>query len=215
MTPITDKIASFFTKYPRKTFSKGELLVQAEENPTGVFYLEEGWVSQYDVSPNGNTVVVNLFKPVAFFPMSWAINQTPNHYFFEATTDVVAYEAPAADAVQFLKENPDVLFDLLSRVYKGTDGLLRRMAHLMGGDAMTRLRFELINAGNRFGQVQQDGSVFVPLNESELASHSGLARETVSRNLKALKAEGLVDVNHQGLVILDMIRLQTDLGSDL
>jgi CRP-like cAMP-binding protein len=215
MTDVSQKITEFFKSYPLRTFEKRQLLVRAEESLPGVFYIVEGRVSQYDITPSGNEVVVNVFKPGAFFPMSWAINNTPNHYFFEASAQVTAHVAPPADAVQFLKDNPDVTFDLLGRVYRGVDGVLRRMAHLMGGDAKSRLLFELLNAANRFGEVQPDGSIHVTLKESDVARHSGLARETVNRTMQALKAAGLVEVTRGGIAIKDIRQLESMLGAAL
>lgn len=212
---IAKKIESFFAEFPEKSFGKGEIIVHAAESPPGVMYLVEGRVSQYDISPAGTTVVVNIFKPPAFFPMSWAINKTPNNYFFEAATDVRLHLAPADAAVTFLRNHPDVLFDLLARVYSGTDGMLRRMAHLMGGDARSRLRFELLNAAYRFGERQEDGSIFVPLREGGLAEHSGLTRETINRHLQTLKEQGLVEISRRGFVLRDPKQLEHDLGDEL
>jgi CRP-like cAMP-binding protein len=214
-TELATKIRNFFKKFPEKHFDKGEVIVQAGETPPGVMYLVEGNVNQYDISPTGATVVVNVFKPPAFFPMSWAMNKTPNNYFFEAATNVAFHLAPADEVVEFIKENPDILFNLLSRVYKGTDGMMRRMAHLMGGDAKTRLHFELLNASYRFGEQKEDGSVFVPIKESDLAKHSGLTRETINRHIRTLKEQGLIEVSHQGFVLHDPKRLETDLGNQL
>lgn len=215
MSDTSEKIARFFTSYPLRTFDKRQLMIHGEDSLPGVFYIIEGRVSQYDITPSGNEVVVNVFKPHAFFPMSWAINATPNHYFFEASTKVVAHVAPAADAVQFLKDNPDVTFDLLSRVYRGVDGVLRRMAHLMGGDAKSRLLFELLNTAYRFGEQQKDGSVFVALKEGDLARYSGLARETVNRCMQDLKTTGAVSVTHSGITIKDTRQLESMLGATL
>ena len=212
---IPKKIADFFAAYPQQSFDKRQILVRAEEEFPGVFYIARGRASQYDITSSGNEVVVNVFKPGAFFPMSWAINQTPNHYFFEASTQLVVRVAPAADVVKFLHDNPDILFDLLSRVYRGVDGVLRRMAHLMGGDAKTRLLFELLNAAARFGEQQQDGSVFVPLKENDLAKHSGLARETVNRTIQNLKTAELVEVNRSGIIIKRMDQIDALLGAAL
>jgi CRP-like cAMP-binding protein len=215
MSSIPQKIADFFTPYPLRNFDKLQIMVRAEDNPPGVFYILEGRVSQYDITPSGNEVVVNVFKPGAFFPMSWAINETPNHYFFEASTKIVARVAPVADAVQFLKDNPDVAFDLLGRVYRGMDGVLRRMAHLMGGDAKSRLLFEILNATYRFGEQQKDGHISVALKESDLARHSGLARETVNRCIQDLKAVGAVSVTHKGMIVKDIQQIETMLGATL
>lgn len=212
---VAAKIQQFFERYPEREFYKQQIIVQAGEQPDGIYYLVEGRVNQYDISPRGSEVVVNIFKPPAFFPVSWAVNKVPNRYFFEAGTDVVARVAPAEDVVEFLKSEPDVLFDLLSRVYKGTDGLLRRMAHLMGGDARSRLLFEVLNVAYRFGIPDKTGAVLVPLKEGELAKHTGLARETVSRGVQNLKAIGLLEVTKTGLVLPDIKKLEAELGADL
>lgn len=212
---ILHKIEDFFGHYPKREFAKGEILIHAGEEPKGVLYLLEGQVSQYDIAANGNEVVVNVFKPHTFFPMSWAINKTPNRYFFKADSLVMAHQAPAGEAVAFLRREPEVVFDLLSRVYRGTDGLLRRTAHLMGGDARSRLLFEILNAANRFGSQGRDGATTVPLNEGELAKRSGLARETVSRAMQSLKVEGLVTVSAIGITVPNIVRLEGELGVGL
>jgi len=212
---IRSQITDFFAQYPLRAFKKGETLARPQADLPGVLHLVEGRVSQYDIAPSGNEVVINVFKPGAFFPMSSVINQTPNNYFFEASTAVTVRVAPPADVLRFLQENPDIVLDLLARVYRGTDGVLRRMAHLMGGDAKSRLLFELLNAAHRFGEQQDDGSVFVPLREGDLARHSGLARETISRQMRVLQAEGLVQVVSGGMAIPSVAALESGLGSSL
>lgn len=202
------KIKDFFAGYPLQLCEKGHILVQAGTEIPTIFYIEEGRINQYDITSSGLEVVVNVFKPGAFFPMSAALNNTPNHYFFQAAVPSRVRVVPKADAVQFLKDNPGVALDLLARVYRGVDGVLRRMAHLMGGDAHTRLLFEVLNAAYRFGEQQSDGSVIIPLTESDLGKTSGLARETVNRELRKLKQGGVVQVGTAGIVVADLTALE-------
>ncbi len=212
---ISALVEAFFSACPKRTFSQGEVIVHAGEEPEHVYYIVSGQVNQYDISPRGKQAIVNIFRPKAFFPMSWALNKTPNNYFFEARTNVAARLAPPAKVVAFLQQNPDVALDLLSRVYRGVDGVLRRMAHLMGGDAMSRLSFELLNAAYRFGEIDENGAMFIKLNEGDLAEQTGLARETVNRLIQKLKGAGIVDITRTGIALTDMHRLEADLGSDL
>lgn len=209
---IPQKVEGFFKTFPRHSYDKNEILIQAAENPDTIFYIVKGRVDQYDITPTGSELVVNIFKPGAFFPMSMAITDTPNRYFFEATTPLVTHVAPAGAVIQFLKENPDVLFDLLARVYRGTEGVLRRMTHLMGGSAKNRLLFELLNASYRFGEPRADGAVCLSLKESDLAKRSGLARETVNRIIKDLKSQGLIVISKEGMLIPTPQALEASLG---
>lgn len=206
---VQEKLKVFFHQFLHHSYRSGELLVRAEEDPSGVFYLLNGTVRVYAITKNGEELVVNIFKPGSFFPMSWAINQTPNKYFFEAMTDVELYRAPRAEVLDYLKQNPDVLMDLISRVYKGTDGLITRMTYLMAGNAYSRLIIELLIYVKRFGEGKN--KVAVNLSAKELAAQSGLTRETVSRETKILKDRGIIHMDHNTLVVLDVQKLEREL----
>ena len=207
-------VKAFFAKYPVKRFKKGQIIAYGGEDLPGVFYLVSGTVRQYDITAHGDEVVVNVFKPPAFFPMSWAINRRKNLYFFETLEETVLHQAPAEEAVAFLQNNPNVMFDLLKRLYSGVDGLQRRMAHLMGGSASSRLLFELITECKRFGKRQPDGGYVLAVSEGELASRMGVARETVNRELGKIKNQGLIEYEH-GIHIPDLRKLEAVLGDGL
>lgn len=206
-------IKSFFKNYPVSHLGKGQIMFRPGDQINKVPYLELGQVIQYHISPAGNLVVVNAYKPGAFFPMSSVINKSPTNYFFEAATPSTVRLAPANHVLQFLEDNPEVVLDLLSRVYSGVDGILKRMAHLMGGSARSRLVYELINAGYRFGELNPDGSRFIKMSENDIAQRSGLSRETVNRAGKQLKAENLVKITNRGIVIPDINALELLLES--
>lgn len=200
----------FFYKYKKQNYKKGELLIRADDDPSGIFYLIEGNVKEYAISKKGDELVVNIFKPYAFFPMSWAINSTPNSYFFEATTDVTLWKAPKGDVLNFLKNNPEILFDLLSRVYKGTDGMMTRMTYLMAGNAYGRLITEIIIQAKRFGK-SLNNTVVIKITEKDIASQSGMTRETVSREMKKLKERSFITFNKNVLSIKDIHLLEDEL----
>src|SRR3954471_21801939 len=80
---LAEKIHQYFSKYPKRTYPKGQFLIFADEDPEYIFYMLSGRVRKYDISYRGDEVVVNVFKPPAFFPMSWAVNGTHNLFFFK------------------------------------------------------------------------------------------------------------------------------------
>lgn len=205
---VADKVNYFFSKYPKRSYPKGQILVFADESPDHIYYLTKGKVRQYDVSYRGDEIIVNIFKPPAYFPMSWAINKTPNKYFYKTEEPTELHIIPAAEAVEFIKANPDVVYDLLSRVYKGTDGLLTRITHLMAGSAKNRVMYELIIESHRFGKKQDDGSYKLSANEVDIAARAGLSRETVSREIHKLKDSGQVRIEHGILYVQNLPGLE-------
>jgi CRP/FNR family cyclic AMP-dependent transcriptional regulator len=212
---IADKVHRQFSTYPRREYPKGQILVFADESPDTIFYIVEGQVRKYDVSYRGDEVIINVFKPPAFFPMSWALNRTPNKYFYKTETPVVLHAIPTDDALAFLNNNPDVTLDLLSRLYKGLEGMYGRLVHLMSGTAKSRLLYELIIECRRFGAGHTDGSHVLKCNELDLAARSGLSRETVSREMKKLKDNGWVTLLKGDIIVRDISQLEQALGEEL
>lgn len=200
-TQIQDKIYKHFDSGIEVSYGEGEIITFSNQDPKGVSLLIDGIVEQYDITPEGNKITVNIFKPSAFFPMSWAINKTPNAYFYAALTDVKLKNADADKTVEFLRANPDVTFDLLSRVYKGTDVILKRLSLATSGIAANRLIFELLIEAYRFGVESGEGVRVVNIKHNNLAARSGLARETVSRELHKLERSGSLILSKKGITV--------------
>jgi CRP-like cAMP-binding protein len=212
---IAQEIDNFFKQFKKQTFRKGEIMIRADDDPSGIFYITEGIVKKYAISHKGEELIVNLFKPHAFFPMSWAMNRTPNTFFYEAMTDVIVWKAPSDEAVKFVKSNPDILYDLMQRVYRGTDGMLMRMVYLMSGSAYTRLITELLILAKRFGiQDEKTGILVFRISEKDLGSQAGMTRETVSREMKRLKEQGFLEFDHGTIKIADLKKLELQLSEE-
>lgn len=219
---VSTKLEIFFTSYSKHQYKKGEILIRADEESSGVFYVKEGVVRQYAISKKGEELVVNIFKPIAFFPMGWAINNSKNDYYYEALTNLEVYKAPREKLINFLKNNPDVLYDLLSRIYRGLDGLFTRMTYMMSGGAYDRLITEIIIQAKRFGKHKsapasgtnaERNVIEMHVTERELAAQAGITRETVSREMKILKEKGLVTFAKNVLLIHDLQKLEGELSS--
>jgi len=212
---VTLKINEFFSKYPLRSYPKGQIIIFGGEDPDYIYHLVKGKVRQYDISYRGDEVVVNIFKPPAFFPMSYGINRTPNKYFFKTEEPTEIRIANVDETVEFLKSNADVTFDLLSRLYRGTDALLGRIVHLMSGSAKSRLLYELIIECRRFGKESGENSYTLSINEGDLAARSGLSRETVSRAISKLKEENLIELNKQGITVKNLKACEQKIGLEI
>ncbi len=212
---VQDKLDKFFSQFKYQIYNKGEILIRADDDPPGVFYLKDGIVKMYAISKKGENVIVNLYKPISFFPVSWAINNSPNRYFYEAMTQVEVCKAPKDKVIEFMREENDILFDLVSRVYWGIEGLLMRMVYLMSGSAYTRLITELLICAKRFGIKERNtGIVTCAVAEKDLAAQTGMTFETISREITILKKRGLIKFQRGTLVIPDIVRLESELSGD-
>lgn len=200
-TPIQQKVQDYFADKLLKEYKRGDTIVIANQDPEGVMYLEKGIVEQYDITPEGAMVIVNIFKAPAFFPMSWAMNKTPNRYFFGAQTDTSLRIDDPAKTILFLQNNPDVLYELLARVFRGSDALLRRLVLATSSVSSKRLMFELLLEAQRFGETVGEHQKLIHIKQTILAARSGLARETVSREIRQLEKQGIILRYKHGMLI--------------
>ena len=197
-------IHELFSHKRLQNFQKGEIIVfpNASTLPL-ITYIESGVVEQYDVTPEGNKVVLNLFKAGSFFPVASAVNHTANTYHFEALGDVTARQATAEVVELFLLAHPTVVYDLLKRLYVGLDGVLLKLASTLSLPAQQRLLNELETHGKRFGVRQGDNSLLLRITSEKIAQQTGLARETVSRELKELKQKGILTMSRGEITLYD------------
>ncbi len=207
MTP-REKIDKEFTKYPKRLYPKGQIFIFPDETPKHLMYILSGRVRSYDVSYRGDEVIVYVFKPPAFFPLSIALNDFQNKYFYKAEVDSEVRLIPIDEALKFIKDNPDVMYELLCSVYRGVEVMLARNVQLMSGSANSILLFELINECRYFAKKLDDGSCQLTATESDLAARTGLSRETINREIHKLKEMGLVKVSKQGINVPSSEKLQ-------
>jgi CRP/FNR family transcriptional regulator, cyclic AMP receptor protein len=209
---VHHKLNSYFAQFPLQKLKKKSILIQARD-PEAIYYLTKGAVRMYAVSRNGEEITLNTFKSPSFFPMNWALNKGDNNYYYETIESIEFRKSPPNQLVQFLSHEPEILLDLLKRIYRGLDGVMSRMEYLMAGNAKGRLLTELIIYAKRFGSTTVEGKVTISLNltQKDLASQTGIARETVSRELTKLKDKGLIRVHDKTISINNLHDLEKEL----
>lgn len=209
---VQKKLEKFFSGYRQIKYKKGELLLRADDPPPGIFLLKGGVVRQYAISPKGDDLTLNIYRPVSFFPVAFFINGSRNNYYFEAMTPVFVFRSPGEEFLKFIKKEPDIMFDLLKRIYTGLEGFFSRMENLMSGEVKNRLVLELLIYARRFGTKTDAGTAIgLKLTQKDLAAQIGVARETVGRIMKDLKNKKLISRQDKKMVISDITRLEEQL----
>lgn len=203
-----DEIEDFFSNYPLRKYKKGQILVLPGERAEYAYLLVEGRLRLYDTSYRGDEIIIDMFKSPAFFPLPLIMNESPSFLYHEADTDIVVRQAPVLPTQEFLNTHPAIVLDLLTHLYQKFDDALRRMVRLMASSAKVRLVYEIVAACGQIGEVQPDGSYLLKISQSKLGARIGLARETVTREIKSLKDKGLLEASHTHIIVPDMEKLQ-------
>lgn len=196
--PVSQKIDAFFHQFPQNNFKKDEVILTPGTQPTGLFFLQKGIVRQFVNTLDGSELTMHFFKEGSFFPLFWAINNLTNRYDYKAFTGIETRIVPKDKFLEFLKNDPEILFSLTGRLLFGLDGLLTRVESLASRDARQRTIGIILFLTKHFGSQNGNSlTLTCPFTHSDIANLTGLTRETTSRQLKNLSKEGLIAVKNR------------------
>jgi CRP/FNR family transcriptional regulator len=204
---------TFFQKYTRLKYKKGDVILRAEDTPQGVFYLKKGYVRQYMVAESGAMLMLHIFKPNSFFPMTWVLNDTPNTYYLEAVTSVDVWRAPKDAVKEFLRDHPDVVMNLTQRLLLGMSGLRHRIEFLVMSNAYQKTLLLLLYLAENLGEIENGEVVLpVPVTHREISAWIGTTRETASLQVETLKKHGLIMYRKRQMIIPSIKNLEKELN---
>lgn len=210
----TIEFENFYTRFTPRIYKKGELLIRSDDDPQGIFCLNKGYVRQYTISKAGIELTLHILKPVSYFPMVWAINGTPNIYNFEALTDVEVGRAPRDEVVNFIKDKPKIIFELMSELLEDYAETLTRVEHLVFSDAYRRVISVLLYIAKHFGESEGIiTKVDHRFTHQDIATLVGVARETASSEMIKLEKKGLVEYQSHLMVFQNINNLEHELTS--
>jgi CRP-like cAMP-binding protein len=208
---------AFFTQFNSiQKFKKGKLILWPEMQPSGVFYVKSGFIRQHLISKDGKEITVNILKPETYFPMIWALNDTPNIYFYECLTETVLLKAPRNGLVKHLKNNPDLLYDLTKRILSGLGGITKTMEILLTGNAYQQISYIVLVLAKRFGKPVDGKGIIIelPLTHRLIGTLAGLSRESTTIELQKLEKNKIIFKENGSLLIKNMEKLEEESSTD-
>lgn len=207
---IIGELEEFFSKFKLLSVKPGVVLIEAGQSPGGVFYLKSGLVRMSQTSHRGQQVAMHFFKPGSFFPLTWAINGIPNTHEFSSEESSILHLIPKEEVIKFLKAHPDKLYDTVFRLLAAVSGLTKRIEVTDMESALDRVKSILVYLTKGFG-VEIKGGVKLAhrFSHEDLAALTGLARETVSHQMKDLENAGLLRYEGRWIIISSIEALDT------
>lgn len=186
------------------------LLFHPEDITSSVFYIKSGYIRVFRISEEGEELTLTILKPKDFFPLSYAINTTANAYYLEAITTLEVWKAPQDQFLTFIKSNPELFYDLTTRILVRFDGVLTRVENLLFSNANAKIAATLLMCAKGFGEEFHGNTIVkVPLTHRDIATLVGITRETTSLEMKKLEKQGFVTKSGRFIVIKDLKRLES------
>ena len=195
----------------RRRFAKNDILCHAGDPADSLHLIITGRLSVRVSLASGDTAMLNILSPGAYFG-ELALLREDNH----RTATITALEptetlAVTASAFHRLCETrPAVERTLTALLGKRIDELSQRLLESMYVGLDRRLYRRLHELCLDY--AEDDGSVVIPLTQSQLADLTGGTRPTVNQVLQKLVDDAIVEVSRGKVRVLDAPRLFAKCG---
>lgn len=205
------KIEVFFKQYKSIKYNKGEIIFHPGELFENISLAKSGYARIYTISKEGLESSIYIFRPMFYFTLLYALTGIENKYYFEALTPIEAIRAPKDDVISFLKKDPDLMLEVIRDICSTFKDLMCSIEYLIAGNAYTKITSALLTLAERVGKKEKD-RVVINLNTSHriIASLTGIARETVSVNMKKLERKGVISYEGKNLIINNLHHLKEE-----
>jgi CRP-like cAMP-binding protein len=193
----------------KKTFAKGESLFTEGEKAGGFYLLASGSIKLCKISPDGKEKVLHFVHPNETFAEAAFFGDGAYPAEAKALDKGEALFFPKEAFMGLLERNPRFSLNLIVSLSLLLRRFARQIEELSFAEVPARLAAYLLELADRKSTSFQ-GKTYLDLEmkKGELASHIGTVSETLSRTLKKLKEDGIIDVEGSRFIIHDMDRLK-------
>jgi CRP/FNR family cyclic AMP-dependent transcriptional regulator len=201
----SENIISHFSGGTVKHFSKGEVLVQGDEEPKGVYLIQSGYVKAYTISRTGQQNLLLIHGANEIMPLPWALDGAQKlGVFYEAMSDVMIISSSKDDLRVAMGSNTWLTEQILRQLVSTFTVYAQRIQSLEYRLPRERVIARLLDLADRFGKATDEGTVIqAPITHQDIADSINMTRETASRALEQLFDDQLVAQNQHLFIILN------------
>jgi CRP/FNR family transcriptional regulator len=186
---------------------RGELLALEGEPCTAVYFVVQGRIRAFKMSPEGREQVVNALLPGQPFYLAPALDRGPLPLSTQADTRCTLLSLETATLLDLLHQQPSVLFAVavsFAQRLRRLTGLVEDLSLRTVSQRVARLLLAQLEAGAAHRLTQQ-----------EMAAQLGTVREVVARTLAAFCQRGWIDLQRGRIEIRDLSALRQEAGGPM
>jgi len=199
-----------------KPNQSGKILFHEGSVPDHVYLFVRGMACRYKLLPSGRRQILGFLIPGDLCDIQFLARNPPDHS-VALLSDAQLVKIPNRRIRDLLADRPridralalaalqefSILREWLLNV--GQRNALEKLAHFF---CEMKIRLQSV------GQVDADDSFDLPVNQMTLADTTGLTPVHVNRTLQRLRSDGLIQLRHRRLQIINFDRLAAVAGFD-
>lgn len=192
-----------------KKYRKNELLFSVQQKADGLYYVQSGEIRVFKMDAQGREVEVVRLEPGDFLGEAILFESNLFPFFAQAVKDSQVLFFEKNKIFKKIEEEPSVAKFFLNLLAKKCVILNKRIETLGLQTVRQRLvQYLLLNCSG-----EELCTVELKTKKVEIAKILGTISETLSRNLKQMQDEGLIEVEGSKIHIKNCTKLRLELSS--
>jgi CRP/FNR family transcriptional regulator, dissimilatory nitrate respiration regulator len=191
-----------------KRFARGEMVFRTGDTCEAFFVVIVGQVKLFMLSPAGQEKVIEIVGPGQSFAEAMVFLDIPCLVNVQALADSLLLSVSKQTVFQEIKQDHHFSLRMLAGMSRRLHGLVHDVQAYALSSGMQRLIGYLLRDIEHNNQSNQGPvTISLPVSKATIASRLSLTPEYVSRVLRELETEGLIQVDKRNIHILDTQRL--------
>lgn len=189
-----------------KNIENGKAIFLEGEKANSFYFLLEGKVKIYKLSPEGKEQILRIVEENDLFGEVPVLQNKDYPAYSQTITDCIVLGFYARDFIGAVKQIPELSVSIISFLCNRLEKFTALIETISLKEVPTRL-------ANYFLALLEDNNCpnkcFLKITKAQLASVIGTVPETLSRALKKIKDENIIDIDGNEINILDFDKLKS------
>ncbi|KAB2846075.1 MAG: Crp/Fnr family transcriptional regulator [Hyphomicrobiaceae bacterium] len=195
-----------------RIFQPGQAIIQHRDQSNAVYALAKGKVEVKIYSGTGKVVDFRVIEAGYTFGEYAAIDGKPRSATVEAKTECLVGTIAASDFVELLRTDPAISFHFIVHLVGQMRDMTQRMVELSTLAVRHRIHAELLRLVRKEKAAGDRAMISQKPTDNEIANRVATDRASVTREMRRLTKEGLVQREGRVLHVLDVPRLERMVG---
>lgn len=187
-----------------KTYEKGAIIFESDTPANGFYAILTGRVKIFRTSPSGKEQILHIFEPGESFA------EVP---VFEGTTFPVHAQTleksellfvPRQEFAHMISQDPDLAMKMMAQLSSRLRTLVNKIEELSLKEAPSRVAAYLL----LLSASQENSAIKLDLPKGQIAFYLGTIQETLSRILKKMVEDGIIEMKGKKITITNRDALQ-------
>lgn len=197
-----ETLQSFCSK---RMLSKGEILFSEGQEAVEFFYVISGTMKLFKLSNDGNEIILHFQKTNELIAEAIIFDFKTYPAFCQAIEDSEVLQIRKHDFLNFLAGSQEVMF----AVMKAYSLRLRQLLAIIEELSLHSIKMRLANyLLNNLSVIDGKLMCYLNISKKNLSSRLGTIPETLSRTLKFLKQEGIIEEDSDIIIVHDRKKLE-------